>query len=90
MTKPILGYLHKAGDNPAPPAEMTPCPHCGSDLNDALGGYRTIGVYDIDKDRTVEWMCPDCGSRWLRGSEEDPFVTYVKKVRKTAGLKDGP
>jgi len=27
---------------------------------------RMIGVYDRDRDRTVEWLCPDCGVRWDR------------------------
>jgi hypothetical protein len=27
---------------------------------------RQIGVYDLSKDMTVEWMCPDCKARWPR------------------------
>lgn len=23
--------------------------------------YRTIGIYDMEKDRTVAYRCPDCG-----------------------------
>lgn len=23
--------------------------------------YRTIGIYDMDRDRTVAFRCPDCG-----------------------------
>jgi len=25
-----------------------------------------IGVYDIEKDRTTHWGCPDCGHEWDR------------------------
>ena len=55
------------------------CPHCGSDQRgDAIpeehkrlyGGdgyfYRTVGIYDMDRDMTVEWKCPDCSGRWPR------------------------
>lgn len=24
----------------------------------------TIGLYDMDKDRTTAWKCPDCGHEW--------------------------
>lgn len=27
---------------------------------------RQIGLYDMDKDRTVAWKCPDCGETWER------------------------
>lgn len=27
---------------------------------------RQIGLYDMDKDRTVAWKCPDCGHEWAR------------------------
>lgn len=27
---------------------------------------RLVGIYDYGLDRTVEWMCPDCGGRWPR------------------------
>lgn len=27
---------------------------------------RAIGLYDIAKDRTVSWKCPDCGHEWDR------------------------
>lgn len=58
---------------------MTPdrCPSCDADLRgdpipehhrhlygDSTHYLRTIGIYD--RDRTVEWMCPDCGHRWPR------------------------
>ena len=54
------------------------CPHCGVDLQGnpipkkdqhlfgATHFSRKIGVYDRDKDRTVEYQCPDCGKRWKR------------------------
>lgn len=27
---------------------------------------REIGIYDREKDRTVEYQCPDCGHTWPR------------------------
>ena len=56
------------------------CPHCGSDQRgDAIPEaylqmfahtdghyYRTIGIYDMERDMTVEWKCPDCDGRWTR------------------------
>ena len=27
---------------------------------------RRIGIYDMEKDRTVAWKCPDCGCEWDR------------------------
>ena len=27
---------------------------------------RQIGIYDMDKDRTVRWQCPDCKGEWPR------------------------
>ena len=27
---------------------------------------REIGIYDMIKDRTVSWQCPDCKHQWLR------------------------
>lgn len=27
---------------------------------------RAFGIYDQERDRTVEWACPDCGVRWPR------------------------
>lgn len=27
---------------------------------------RAIGIYDINKDRTVEYRCPDCAKEWVR------------------------
>ena len=27
---------------------------------------RQIGIYDIHKDRTVRWKCPDCEHEWPR------------------------
>lgn len=33
------------------------CRHgCGAESHYS----RLIGIYDIERDRTVEWMCPDC------------------------------
>lgn len=28
--------------------------------------YRVIGIYDMDKDRTTAWRCPDCNHEWAR------------------------
>lgn len=27
---------------------------------------RQIGIYDMEKDRTVQYQCPDCGHTWGR------------------------
>ena len=27
---------------------------------------RAIGIYDMEKDRTVRWKCPDCNHEWPR------------------------
>ena len=27
---------------------------------------RAIGIYSRSRDKTIEWMCPDCGGRWER------------------------
>jgi hypothetical protein len=27
---------------------------------------RALGRYDMERDRTVEWSCPDCGVVWPR------------------------
>ena len=27
---------------------------------------RIIGIYDINKDRTTHWQCPDCNYQWPR------------------------
>ena len=59
------------------------CPLCGADLD---GGpiperdrenyappyrwSRRIGIYSIETDRTVAWMCPDCKGQWERTSHE--------------------
>lgn len=49
------------------------CPNCDSDQRDRehlVDGepkyWRTIGVYDRDRDRTVAWKCPDCNHQWER------------------------
>lgn len=56
------------------------CPKCKADLTGEeipeefrelhYGGKthysRKIGIYDWDRDMTVEWMCPDCEHRWPR------------------------
>lgn len=27
---------------------------------------RQVGIYDMDRDRTVSWQCPDCKHVWER------------------------
>jgi hypothetical protein len=27
---------------------------------------KKIGIYDMDKDRTISWQCHECGHRWDR------------------------
>lgn len=59
--------------------QLTACPHCGADLigeeipekqRQMFGGHthfnRLIGQYDPDRDRVVQWECPDCHQRWAR------------------------
>jgi predicted RNA-binding Zn-ribbon protein involved in translation (DUF1610 family) len=49
------------------------CPHCGANLihseipekdREVFGGkkyfLRVIGIYDMDRDVTVSYQCPDC------------------------------
>lgn len=54
------------------------CPHCGADwqgepipeesqhLFGSTHFSRRIGIYDIHRDRTVAWRCPDCGKETAR------------------------
>lgn len=54
------------------------CPLCGADLQGepipeesqhlfgATHFSRKIGVYDINRDRTVAYHCPDCKGEWSR------------------------
>lgn len=55
------------------------CPSCGEsligpeippELREHYGGQtrytRVIALYDVDRDRTTQWACPDCGHRWPR------------------------
>jgi hypothetical protein len=58
------------------------CPFCHSDLytpsdgkcwfdsegqaHDNPDGSRVIGIYDWDRDMTIEYLCPDCNARWPR------------------------
>lgn len=57
--------------------EKDNCPHCGVSLwgdeipekdrehySPPYRWRREIGIYDRDKDRTVEFECPDCHKRW--------------------------
>jgi hypothetical protein len=27
---------------------------------------RAIAIYDIERDRTTDWQCPDCNHQWAR------------------------
>lgn len=38
------------------------CEDCGRERHFS----RLVGIYVWEKDRTVEWLCPDCGHRWER------------------------
>jgi transposase-like protein len=52
------------------------CPHCNADLQgepipkeqqESYGAThfsRKIGLYDLGKDRTVKYKCPDCNGEW--------------------------
>ena len=67
----------------APPAALSDsaeiCPHCGTNMQGepipaadqelfgATHFSRKIGAYDTSKDRTVYWLCPDCGKEWPVG-----------------------
>ncbi len=54
------------------------CPFCNANLQGELipkeqqKSYgathftRKIGIYDLWKDQTVIWKCPDCGGEWNR------------------------
>lgn len=56
--------------------EPTNCPHCNTNLLgapipkeylihcDSMYFKREIGVYDMARDRTVLFRCPDCGGEW--------------------------
>jgi hypothetical protein len=51
------------------------CPICNTNWfdgvreEDGLRCLRLIGIYDIDLDKTVEWQCPDCRTRWTRAGK---------------------
>ena len=50
-------YLHMYGGEAV-------CPYgCGSPRHYS----RLIGIYDIERDRTASWLCPDCGKETPRG-----------------------
>ena len=44
------------------------CPHCNADWRDGKFS-RVLGVYDVRRDRTVAWKCPDCGREFDRGQQ---------------------
>lgn len=48
--------------------------HLADKYAEAYGASRTkgrwgraIGIYDMERDRTVKWRCPDCEGEWERG-----------------------
>jgi len=43
-----------------------PIPEKSQHLFGATHFSRKIGIYDLVKDRTVEYQCPDCGHTWKR------------------------
>lgn len=46
------------------------CPHCAmdwADRNVPVAGSLLVGIYSRELDRTVEFMCPGCGTRFPRG-----------------------
>ena len=67
------------------------CPECATNLqgepipekSQEFFGYAThfsrkIGIYNMDRDRTEEYMCPDFGFRW------DRFLDISKRPKKCA------
>lgn len=44
------------------------CPNCKADMREpnSPGYFRVIALYDIDRDRTTDLKCPDCGHVWAR------------------------
>lgn len=52
------------------------CPHCGAQLQGdpipldqrelygATHFSRKISIYDMGRDMTVSWRCPDCNGEW--------------------------
>lgn len=55
------------------------CPKCKADLTgvpipeehkqyfgDATHFSRRISIYDLKRDRTTKYKCPDCGHEWSR------------------------
>jgi predicted RNA-binding Zn-ribbon protein involved in translation (DUF1610 family) len=52
-------------------ANAPACPSCGAAWSYESGGRklsRIVGIYSLERDRTEEWLCPDCGERWARGA----------------------
>lgn len=65
---PMCGADLKAGDIPQESLDKgyygdeRICSGCGGPRHFS----RLIGISDWERDRTVEWLCPDCGARWPR------------------------
>lgn len=63
---------------------MKYCPQCKTDLTgpaipdeykdmynpDSTHYQRQIGIYDMEKDMTMSYRCPDCQYNWCRFCEE--------------------
>lgn len=65
---------HHEHERPDYLADAPACPSCGaawayeSDMRPGVTLSRIVGIYDLGRDRTVEWLCPACGARWDRGA----------------------
>lgn len=62
------GYYHDASPIPSDEAEKEAdriAANYGATRTEGQWG-RQIGIYDMERDRTVEWECPDCHGRWNR------------------------
>lgn len=52
------------------------CPYCNTNLQGkqipkeqqisygATHFTRKIGMYDLEKDKTIKWKCPECNGEW--------------------------
>lgn len=43
---------------------------------------RQIGIYDMEKDRTVAYQCPDCQYEWPRVSERSMLLGDEQGIMK--------
>lgn len=52
-------------------SQLDACPACGAQWEYTVDGKRyshIFGVYDLNLDRTVAWMCPNCERKWSRNA----------------------